>query len=199
MSSDAQALPKEVLAVFKDRLHFIDDTRRDIMRRIIRDKNLTLAWRRLSSVRKGKNEVPREVLVSTLYNAIYEAGWILQRGEMMTRGEARKIVEGLELLAKYEEAVFLSASYPFHGKQGTAPLFLLLLEKYRLRVKDIPTGARRRPEAQSLATRLCAIFRKAVGAPCHEATAAIIRAALGGHCDAETVRTYLSVSKRQRK
>ncbi|MFA5806780.1 MAG: hypothetical protein WC978_00255 [bacterium] len=164
------------------------------MRQIVKNENIAIAWEELSAARNGKSGPFPEELVSILYRAIYEAGWILQRPEMMTRGEARKIAEGLELLAKREKHLFLR-----HNSMSDPGSFLFLLEKYRMYAQEIPTGARRRPEARSLATRLCSIFREAVGKPCHEATAALIRAAHGGDCDAETVRTYVSGGSRKRK
>jgi hypothetical protein len=188
------ALPKDVLTAIEGRIRLIGDPRADTMRRIVKNENIVIAWEELSAARKGKEGPFLEELVSTLYRAVYEAGWILQRPEMMTRGEARKIVEGLELLAKREKHLFLR-----HNSMSDPGSFLFLLEKYRMYAKEIPTGARRRPEARLLATRLCSIFMEDIGEPCHEATAAFIRAAHGGDCDAETVRTYVSENRRGRK
>lgn len=200
MPSNPKALPKDVLTAIEGRIRLIGDSRADTMRRIIKNENIVIAWEELSAARKGKTAPLPEELVSTLYRAVYEAGWILQRQEMMTRGEARKIAEGLELLAKYEKSYFLSTRNPMGSDRFRLPyLFPYLLEKYRMYAQEIPTGARRRPEARSLATRLCSIFREAVGEPCHEATAALIRAAHGGDCDAETVRTYVSQDRRNHK
>lgn len=187
MAQKPKALPESVLSEIEGRIRRIGDSRADAMRRIVRNENIATVWSELSKAGKKKKNSPSfEKLVSTLYLAVYEAGWILQRREMMTRGEARKIAEGLELLAKYEEGFFYSTM----GHVGNHPSFLL--EKYSMFAQEIPTGARRRPQARSLAMRLSSIFREAVGKPCHEATAALIRAAHGGECDAETVRTYVS-------
>lgn len=195
MAHNQDALPKEVATEIEERIRHIRDSRAATMRQIVRDKNIVIAWNELSKAGKGKKSSSLKGLVSTLYLAIYEAGWILQRQEMMTRGEARKIAEGLELLAKREPHLFLTPNSSMSNPKS----LLFLLEKYRTHAQEIPTGARRRPEARSLASRLCSIFREAVGEPCHEATAAFIRAAHGGECDAETVRTYVSGGKPKRK
>jgi hypothetical protein len=208
MASKQTALPKDVLSAIEGRIRLIGDSRADTMRRIVRDENIVIAWNELSAARKGKAGPFPEELISILYRAVYEAGWILQWQEMMTRGEARKIAEGLELLAKREPHLFLTpnptrlgdpAGVRREARLSNPRSLLFLLEKYRMHAQEIPTGARRRPEARSLARRISSIFRKAVGKPCHEATAALIRAAHGGECDAETVRTYVSKGGPKRK
>ncbi len=186
MAINPKALPKDVQDAIEKHIRLVDDSRADTMRRILGNRGTITAWEALCSNKKAKKSLTREELITTLYDACYEAAFILQRPEMMTKGEARKIVEGLELLARYEKDFFLSIV----PSMQSSPSYLL--EKYRVYAQELPTGARRRPEARSIALRLCCIFTKRTGTKCHSVTAAIIRAALGGDCDAATVRAYVA-------
>jgi hypothetical protein len=193
MSANSKVLPKDVQDAIEKRIRQIGDSRAATMRRIVRNENFAVAWESLCSNRKARKGLSRKEFISTLYRACYEAAFLFQRQEMMTKGEARKIVEGLELLAKRENHLFLRPN-----SMSDPESFLFLLEKYRMYAQGIPTGARRVIGARSLAGRLCSVFTESLGTACHTAAAAVIRATFGGNCNAATVRVYLSGTRPKR-